>query len=120
MMLRAAYSVESAVVGTAGVACGVAAGMALAGNLTPLLELTELVINMLLSVADRLTSAPSAHTQFVSVTSFYLEVVPSRIILYEVVITCVIAIGSGLVESLSAGRWIEAITPERILREAHR
>lgn len=120
MMLRAAYSVESAVVGTAGVACGVAAGMAIAGNLTALLELTELVINMLLSVATRLTSAPSTHTQFVSVTSFYIEVVPSRIILYEVVITCVIAIGSGLVASLAAGRWIETIAPERILREAHR
>ena len=117
-MLRLAYSLEAAALGATGVACGVAAGMAVAGNLTALLALTESVSDALLAVASRFAAAPPARLELLAGSTFYLEVVPSRILLHEAVLTCAVAIGAGLIAALAAGRWLRVITPERILREA--
>lgn len=117
-MLRLAYAVEAAAGGVIGVACGMAVGLAIADNLTALLRVTESATNALLASA-RLFAAPSAAPRaLVSGTMFQLERIPNRVLVHEAVLTCSVAIGSGLAAALAAGRWLRGITPDRILREA--
>ncbi len=117
-MLRLAYSVEAAAGGVIGVACGLAAGLAIADNLTALLRLTESVTSALLEAARHFTARPPLQPALPARSLFHLDEIPNRVLLHEAVLTCAVAIGAGLTAALAAGRWLRSITPERIMREA--
>ena len=116
--LRLAYAVEAGAGGVIGVACGLAAGLAIADNLTVLLRVTESATNALLATARFFAVPPTAPRALPSAALFQLERIPNRVLLHEAVLTCAVAIGAGLTAALAAGRWLRGITPERILREA--
>ena len=115
-MLRLAYSVEATAGGAAGVVLGLAAGLAIAGNLTVLLRLTESVTAALLEAARPF--AAQARLPFRPQSLFRLAEIPNQVLLREAVLTCAAAIGAGLTAALAAGRWLRAVTPERIMRES--
>ncbi len=120
-MLRLAYSVEATAGGAAGVVLGLAAGLAIADNLAPLLRLTESVTTALLDAARPFSaeaSAAQARLPFRPPSMFRLAAIPNRVLLHEAVLTCAVAIGAGLIAALAAGRWLRDVTPERIMREA--
>ena len=116
--LRMAYAVEAGAGGVIGVACGLAAGLAIADNLTALLRVTESATHALLAAARFFAVPPTAPRALPSGALFQLERIPNRVLLHEAVLTCAVAIGAGLTAALAAGRWLRGITPERILREA--
>ena len=117
-MLRLAYSLESAAGGVVGVTCGLAGGLAIANNLTLLLRITRSVMTALLETAGSLAANPPAGLLVQFRSSFLLEEIPNSVLLHEAVLTSTVAIGAGLVAAAAAGRWLHAITPERIMREA--
>lgn len=118
-MLRIAYSVEAIAGGAAGVVVGLAAGLAVADNLAPLLRLTETVTAALLDAARPFAGdANAAQLPFRPPSMFRLAAVPNRVLLHEAVLTCAVAIGAGLIAAMAAGRWLRDVTPDRIMREA--
>lgn len=118
--IRAVFVLEGALIGLAGSAPGLVAGLVVSANVNGVFRLVERVVNGALGALDLLASpfVPSATGPFsiFSPAFFYLSEVPSRVLLPEALGITAAGVLSAVLAALFASSRITGIAPAEVLR----
>ena len=118
--IRAVFVLEGALIGLAGGAPGLAAGMVISANVNALFRLAERLVNAALGLLDMLASpfaaATSGSFSIFSPSFFYLTEVPSRVQLPEALAVTFAEVLSAAAAALFASSRILDAAPAEVLR----
>lgn len=115
--VRSIFLLEGTAIGLSGAVAGVAIGLALLGNLNPVLNAAAAVVRFFASIATPSASGGTNDFRLFSPAYFYIEKVPVSIRPGEIAFIAFLAIFSTIAAAYSASGNVSRARPQEVLRD---